>query len=88
MDAGLTQNQSNSLFEPIDPLRGMGVALKIKAGSFAWDLELKAEDLHNINIRADAGMYNHSEVVLWYTFKYILIWFNVKETRVVCIVLQ
>ena len=41
--------------ESIDPLRGVGVALEIKGGSFAWDMELKAEDLRNINFRADAG---------------------------------
>ena len=41
--------------ESIDPLRGVGVALEIKGGSFAWDIELKAEDLRNINFRADAG---------------------------------
>ena len=41
--------------EAIDPLRGVGVALEMKGGSFAWDMELKAEDLRNINFRADAG---------------------------------
>ena len=41
--------------EAIDPLRGVGIALEMKGGSFAWDMELKAEDLRNINFRADAG---------------------------------
>ena len=56
LDAGLTSTRSNSLLnETIDPLRGVGVALEVKAATFAWDLELKAEDLRNINFRADAG---------------------------------
>ena len=59
MNAGLppTHSTSNSIMnEPIEPLRGVGIALEIKGASFAWDTELKAEDLHRVNFRADAGI--------------------------------
>ena len=36
-------------------LGGVGIALEMKGASFAWDMELKAEDLHTVNFRADAG---------------------------------
>ena len=53
--ANMSHASLGGLDTPIDPLRGVGVALEIHNGSFAWDMELKAEDLNNINFRADAG---------------------------------
>ncbi len=52
----MSHTSLGGLDTPIDPLRGVGVALEIHNASFAWDMELKAEDLNNINFRADAGM--------------------------------
>ena len=48
-------SDAESLDDMVDEMRDVGIAVDIKDGNFAWDVELRKADLEGINLQIDAG---------------------------------